>query len=270
VRPLRGASIATLLKRGLTLARLPCASREDRSSERRSRPSQRRRPESNRCCRRFGLIRGSCDLTLRGRRGWKCRGSRFRRAGLVPALLRIAIGSRAVQAAMLPEVRPDVLTRSGRAAESQPGRVGWPDVPRNAHGSGQGGAAVGHDEVPAGWASLLGKLGCRVHWLSAARWNADLTVRLSDLLKVARQRTRRKHGGKAQVVVLAYVCESQQRGVFHPHIVLGYRTPADRRPSTRSAARCLRNAGSTGSARARARSMAASPTGSADQMPRGT
>jgi hypothetical protein len=30
------------------------------------------------------------------------------------------------------------------------------------------------------------------------------------------------------VVVLAYVCEAQQRGVFHPHLVLGYRTAADR------------------------------------------
>jgi hypothetical protein len=30
------------------------------------------------------------------------------------------------------------------------------------------------------------------------------------------------------VWVLAYVCEAQQRGVFHPHIVLGYRTAAER------------------------------------------
>ena len=40
--------------------------------------------------------------------------------------------------------------------------------------------------------------------------------------------TRRRHGSNASVVVLAYVCESQQRGVFHPHVVLGYRTAADR------------------------------------------
>jgi hypothetical protein len=30
------------------------------------------------------------------------------------------------------------------------------------------------------------------------------------------------------VEVLGYVCEAQQRGVFHPHVVLGYRTAADR------------------------------------------
>jgi len=48
------------------------------------------------------------------------------------------------------------------------------------------------------------------------------------LLKVARERTRRKHGGKVRVDVLGYVCEAQQRGVFHPHVVLGYRTAAER------------------------------------------
>ena len=73
-----------------------------------------------------------------------------------------------------------------------------------------------------------GKRGCRVHWLAAADWSSDLTVRLGALIKVARERTRRKHGGTAAVTVLAYVCEAQQRGVFHPHIVLGYRTAADR------------------------------------------
>ena len=73
-----------------------------------------------------------------------------------------------------------------------------------------------------------GKRGCRVHWLEAAVWNADLTVRLGRLLKLARERVRHKHGQHAKVVVLGYVCESQQRGVFHPHIVLGYTTAADR------------------------------------------
>ncbi len=53
-------------------------------------------------------------------------------------------------------------------------------------------------------------------------------MRLGSLLKVARERTRRKHGRNAVVAVLGYVCEAQQRGVFHPHIVLGYRTAADR------------------------------------------
>ncbi|GAC1579725.1 MAG: hypothetical protein NVS3B18_13430 [Candidatus Dormibacteria bacterium] len=55
-----------------------------------------------------------------------------------------------------------------------------------------------------------------------------MTVRLGQLLKAARERTRRRHGSNARATVLAYVCESQQRGVFHPHIVLGYRTAADR------------------------------------------
>ena len=39
---------------------------------------------------------------------------------------------------------------------------------------------------------------------------------------------RRTHGSRAKVRVLAYVCESQQRGVFHPHVVLGFRTAAER------------------------------------------
>jgi hypothetical protein len=55
-----------------------------------------------------------------------------------------------------------------------------------------------------------------------------VTKRLGELLKVARERTRRKHGNAARVEVLGYVCEAQQRGVFHPHVVLGYRTAADR------------------------------------------
>jgi hypothetical protein len=63
--------------------------------------------------------------------------------------------------------------------------------------------------------------------IAAAEWNATVTKRLGDLLKVAREQTRRKHRG-AKVGVLGYVCEAQQRGVFHPHLVLGYRTAADR------------------------------------------
>ena len=65
-------------------------------------------------------------------------------------------------------------------------------------------------------------------WVEGAAWNATVTKRLGDLLKVARERTRRKHGNAARVDVLGYVCEAQQRGVFHPHLVLGYRTAADR------------------------------------------
>ena len=83
-------------------------------------------------------------------------------------------------------------------------------------------------KCPAGEHRCSGRLGCRVGWLAAARWNSTLTKRLGDLLKVARELTRRRHGSNASVVVLAYVCESQQRGVFHPHVVLGYRTAADR------------------------------------------
>ena len=82
-------------------------------------------------------------------------------------------------------------------------------------------------KCPGGQHRCSGKLGCRVNWLDAAIWNSTVTKRLGGLLKVARERTRRKHGDNG-VVVLAYVCESQQRGVFHPHVVLGYRTAADR------------------------------------------
>jgi len=82
-------------------------------------------------------------------------------------------------------------------------------------------------KCPEGKHVCSGKLGCRVHWVAAAGWNATVTKRLGELLKVARERTRRKHG-KARVDVLGYVCEAQQRGVFHPHVVLGYRTAADR------------------------------------------
>jgi hypothetical protein len=80
---------------------------------------------------------------------------------------------------------------------------------------------------PQGRHRCSGSLGCRVDAESAARWNATVTKRLGDLLKAAREQTRRKHG-KARVEVVGYVCEAQQRGVFHPHLVLGYRTAADR------------------------------------------
>jgi hypothetical protein len=62
---------------------------------------------------------------------------------------------------------------------------------------------------------------------AAAQWNATVAKRLGELLKAAREQTRRKHG-KARVEVVGYVCEAQQRGVFHPHLVLGYRTAGDR------------------------------------------
>jgi hypothetical protein len=80
---------------------------------------------------------------------------------------------------------------------------------------------------PEGEHRCSGKLGCRVQWHAAAEWNSKVTKQLGDLVKAARERTRRKHG-EDRVIVLAYVCEAQQRGVFHPHIVLGYKTAADR------------------------------------------
>ena len=83
-------------------------------------------------------------------------------------------------------------------------------------------------ECPGYGHQCSGKLGCRVHWRAAAVWNATVTKRLGDLLKVARERVRRKHQGRGEVVVLAYVCEAHQRGVFHVHLVLGYRTAPDR------------------------------------------
>ncbi len=82
-------------------------------------------------------------------------------------------------------------------------------------------------KCPKGEHRCSGRLGCRVEWLAAARWNMTVTKRLGDLLKVAREATRRAHGSRGRVEVLGYVCEAQQRGVFHPHVVLGYRTAGD-------------------------------------------
>jgi hypothetical protein len=81
---------------------------------------------------------------------------------------------------------------------------------------------------PPGEHECSGTRGCRVDLVATAKWNAGVTKRLGDLLKAAREQTRRVHGGRARVAVLAYVCEAQRRGVFHPHVVLGYRTAADR------------------------------------------
>ena len=83
-------------------------------------------------------------------------------------------------------------------------------------------------KCPEGKHRCSGKLGCRVHWVAAAGWNKTVTQRLGQLLKVAREQTRRRHGAKARVVVLGYVCEAQQRGVFHPHLILGYESASDR------------------------------------------
>jgi len=83
-------------------------------------------------------------------------------------------------------------------------------------------------KCPDGKHTCSGRLGCRVDWVKAAGWNATVTKRLGDLLSMARERTRRKHGNAVRVEVLGYVCEAQLRGVFHPHLVLGYRTAAER------------------------------------------
>jgi len=95
--------------------------------------------------------------------------------------------------------------------------------------------APGADELPWDTRSCppdphrcSGRLGCRVEVGAAATWNSTVTKRLGDLLKVAREQVRRAHGSKVKVRVLAYVCEAQQRGVFHPHVVLGYATAAER------------------------------------------
>jgi hypothetical protein len=95
--------------------------------------------------------------------------------------------------------------------------------------------APGADVLPwdgsacaAGAHRCSGRRGCRVHWVAAAGWNATVTKRLGELLKVAREQTRRSHGSRGRVHVLGYVCEAQQRGVFHPHVVLGYETAGDR------------------------------------------
>jgi hypothetical protein len=81
---------------------------------------------------------------------------------------------------------------------------------------------------PEGAHRCSGRLGCRVQWVAAAGWNAMVTKRLGELLKVAREATRRAHRGAARVELLGYVCEAQQRGLFHPHVVLGFKTAADR------------------------------------------
>jgi hypothetical protein len=83
-------------------------------------------------------------------------------------------------------------------------------------------------KCPAGEHVCSGRLGCRVGAIAAATWNATVTKRLGELLKVAREQTRRAHGNDVRVVVLGYVCEAHQRGVFHVHVVLGYRAGLDR------------------------------------------
>jgi hypothetical protein len=54
-------------------------------------------------------------------------------------------------------------------------------------------------KCPPGDHACSGALGCRVHWGVAAGWNATVTGRLGNLVKLAREQVRRKHGGKARV-----------------------------------------------------------------------
>jgi hypothetical protein len=91
-------------------------------------------------------------------------------------------------------------------------------VPRHPDRAGEGCAARDRLKCAGGEHRCSGRLGCRVHWVAAADWNATVTRRLGDLLKVARERTRRKHGRHARVEVLGYVCEAQQRGVFPVYV----------------------------------------------------
>jgi hypothetical protein len=73
-----------------------------------------------------------------------------------------------------------------------------------------------------------GRLGCKVDWMEAAHWNSSVLSRWQLLLEAAQAQVRREHGRVARVVVLARVLEAHRRGVFHLHVVLGYRTAADR------------------------------------------
>jgi hypothetical protein len=71
-----------------------------------------------------------------------------------------------------------------------------------------------------------GDEGCRIERVAAAEWNAECARNLSKLVREARRCTRRRSRGR--VTVLGYVLERQQRGVFHPHLILGYETAPDR------------------------------------------
>src|SRR5581483_2162868 len=55
-----------------------------------------------------------------------------------------------------------------------------------------------------------GTLGCRVNEAEAARWNADVTRRLSALINRSQQRVRDRQGKGVRVFVLCYVLESDR------------------------------------------------------------
>ena len=94
----------------------------------------------------------------------------------------------------------------------------------------------GKDQLPwdTTWCSRVGahkhaaSLGCRVQPLAAAQWNLNAERELKAVLNAAGAAVRRKFGTRARIVVLERVFEPQQRGVLHPHVVLGYRGAVDR------------------------------------------
>jgi hypothetical protein len=72
-----------------------------------------------------------------------------------------------------------------------------------------------------------GRLGCRVDPKVAVSFNRTAADRLSQLHKVAYQRTYRRFGPRT-CRRLAYAPEPQRRGVIHWHVVIAYSTPHER------------------------------------------
>lgn len=119
--------------------------------------------------------------------------------------------------------------------------------------------APGADQLPwdlskcrPGEHKCSGKRGCRVEYFAAANWNRDVTKRLGTLLRAARESVRDDRAITGKVTVLGYVCEVQDRGVFHPHVVLGYRTADDRVALDRYRKTLRRRRGAHGFGRGRA------------------
>jgi hypothetical protein len=71
-----------------------------------------------------------------------------------------------------------------------------------------------------------GPNGCSVNPWQAGAYNAAVCQNLSRLTNAAQQQVRRGHRG-ARVYVLGYSLE-EKRGVWHVHLVLGYKTAKDR------------------------------------------
>lgn len=73
-----------------------------------------------------------------------------------------------------------------------------------------------------------GLLGCKVVADIADEWNRTVLKRWQLLHEAAQAQVRRRFGKKAEVQVLVRALEAQGRDVFHVHVVLGYRSVADR------------------------------------------